>query len=816
MSIKFGIAIGLALKGFDAIGGAVKSTSMLNNKLLELKQQRVTLGKKFGFASSRARVLNKDILRLTKNTKNLQKSIKIGDAMQGYRDKFKSSLMDKVALGAAVIAPLKVAINFESAMADVKKVVNFKDNKELKIFQKSILDLSQTIPLSADGLASIAASGGQLGIAKNKLLEFTKVTAKMSTAFDMLPQEAGEASAKLMNVFGLSINKVRNLGDAINHLSDNTASKAKDVINVLARVGGSAKVFGLSAKQTSSLASAFLSLGKPAEVTATAINALLLKLGTADKQGSKFKKALQNIGLDTKILKENIKKNGEGAIVDFLTRINKINKDDRMGLLSDMFGAEYSDDIALLSGGIDNYTKSIKLLSNEQKYQGSMQKEFEARSKTTSNNLKLLSNTINAIAINFGSVLLPAINKIITPIREFSSWISNIVVKFPTLSKYIGGITFGVIGLSLALSAIGYAGSFVISGFSNLSKIFLIFKSILFSTKTTLILAKTKTIAFGIATKAAAAGQWLFNIALKGFNFTRFSIGLVIAKTKTIAFGIATKAAAAGQWLFNIALKGFNFTRFSIGLVIAKTKTIAFGIATKAAAAGQWLLNAALSANPIGLVIMGIAALGAGLVFAYNKFAWFRNTVNNVWEGIKNIFSAGSAFVTNLFTSPIETISKAWTTLFNWLASKFKWMGTALDKIKNIGSGIGNFFGFGSKKEDKKEDKKEENKKSLFNAGIKKTLVPLALSTSLAAATIPQYKLQEQSLNIPSKKEIQNIRQSNINNNTSSTNAPVSNSYSISVAVQNPSSNIDVSEAVKQAIKDIEAENKETYMGDTY
>ena len=46
---------------------------------------------------------------------------------------------------------------------------------------------------------------------------------------------------------------------------------------------GGTRLFGLFAKQSASLAGAFLAPGKPLEVAATSINALLLKLGTADK-----------------------------------------------------------------------------------------------------------------------------------------------------------------------------------------------------------------------------------------------------------------------------------------------------------------------------------------------------------------------------------------------------------------------------------------------------------------------------------------------------------------------------------------------------
>ena len=46
---------------------------------------------------------------------------------------------------------------------------------------------------------------------------------------------------------------------------------------------GGARLFGLFAKQSASLAGAFLAPGKPPEMAATSINALLLQLGTADK-----------------------------------------------------------------------------------------------------------------------------------------------------------------------------------------------------------------------------------------------------------------------------------------------------------------------------------------------------------------------------------------------------------------------------------------------------------------------------------------------------------------------------------------------------
>lgn len=70
-------------------------------------------------------------------------------------------------------------------------------------------------------------------------------------------------------------------------------------------------------------------------------------------------------------------------------------------------------------------------------------------------------------------------------------------------------------------------------------------------------------------------------------------------------------------------------------------------IASKAATAAQWLWNAALTANPIGLVIAGIAALIAIIAVAWNKFGWFRGAIYAAWEAIKGFAVAIKNLVIN-------------------------------------------------------------------------------------------------------------------------------------------------------------------------
>ena len=70
-------------------------------------------------------------------------------------------------------------------------------------------------------------------------------------------------------------------------------------------------------------------------------------------------------------------------------------------------------------------------------------------------------------------------------------------------------------------------------------------------------------------------------------------------------------------------------------------------IATTIYTAAQWALNAALNANPIGLVVLALVALGAGLALAWNKSETFRSIVTGVWEGIKTAASAVASWFTD-------------------------------------------------------------------------------------------------------------------------------------------------------------------------
>ncbi|MFP3033620.1 MAG: phage tail tape measure protein [Wolbachia sp.] len=390
---------------------------------------------------------------------------KLGSAIRSHQSflaskaHFKSQIIETIGLGLSLAAPIKVAIDFESAMADVKKVVKFiKDETkdEALEFAKELKKLSHTIPLSAAELAQITASGGQLGIEKEDLLEFTTIVAKMTTAFDMSAEEAGNAIAKISNVYGIGVDKMENVGNIINHLSDNTAAKAKEMVLTLNRIGGNAKQFGLEVDQASSLASAFISLGKQPEKAATAINNFLSKLQTAREQSPEFHDALDEMGTSIEELEQTIKKNPQEAILQFLETLKKIDDQERAGILMNLFGSGFQDDIALLVGSLDIYKKAIEHLANKEKYNASMQDEFNNRANTTANKLQLLKNAVFEAGMNLGSVMLPTLNYVAGSLKAITERIASFAEKHPILTTAIMSTLAALISLKVLVVGVGY------------------------------------------------------------------------------------------------------------------------------------------------------------------------------------------------------------------------------------------------------------------------------------------------------------------------------------------------------------------------
>jgi len=150
------------------------------------------------------------------------------------------------------------------------------------------------------------------------------------------------------------------------------------------------------------------------------------------------------------------------------------------------------------------------------------------------------------------------------------------------------------------------------------------------------------------------------------------------------------------MWLFTAAVGT------SIGETLAlKAMYLGSAIATGVMTAAQWLLNAALTANPIGLVVVGIGLLVAAIIWVATKTTWFQtaweyssHAIGAVWQWLWNtVLAPIFRFVMDGLGSIIGGISNMLMALshipgFGWAKDAAVAMRSASDQAHNLANGI--------------------------------------------------------------------------------------------------------------------------------
>lgn len=145
--------------------------------------------------------------------------------------------------------------------------------------------------------------------------------------------------------------------------------------------------------------------------------------------------------------------------------------------------------------------------------------------------------------------------------------------------------------------------------------------------------------------------------------------GIASHKTALKAVGVIVGSIVAGLMAFGTV----------VGTVNLVTKAIA-GLR-----AVMVLLNTTMAANPIGLTIGIVVALGAAFIAAYKQSKTFRDGVNAVVSGIKTGFSAALSAVNSFF----KTVGKFFTGQLGWEKAISKEFSKIVDTIGKSLSKLG-------------------------------------------------------------------------------------------------------------------------------
>lgn len=364
----------------------------------------------------------------------------------------------------ALEAPIRAAMDLQSAMADVRKVVNFATPKEFADFTKMIQQMSTEVPIAADGLAQIAAAAGQAGIPRDELKAWTEFVAKVGVAFDMTTDEVGSDMAKIRTSLNLTTNSTSSLADAINYLSNNMASKGSEIVDVMKRVGAQAtSQLGLSAEQTAALGSAMIAAGAESNVAATSLRNMGYALTAGEAATTKQAHAFLQLGLTATDVAKRMQKDAIGTIEDVFQRINKLPVEQQSSVMTEIFGKE-ARALPPLVTNVKLLHQALGLVGDQTKYAGSATQEYLVRSQTFANKLQLFQNQMSRLAVSVGNALLPVLTGVMQNLVPIVDAVTHLSERFPRLTATAVSLTAGFIGLRIATLGLRWAFLFTRGG----------------------------------------------------------------------------------------------------------------------------------------------------------------------------------------------------------------------------------------------------------------------------------------------------------------------------------------------------------------
>ena len=710
-------AIGSTTSQLGKIGSEIQRVKKQQSMLGESIRTFGSMGKNVDNLRARYSGVTDELNRLTRAQEKLNHVENLRQKNADIRSGSAKVLGGAMAASATMIVPVKLAIDFESSMADVKKVFSGTD-AQFKTITNEVLKMSTVLPMAATDIAKIVASGAQSGIAANELTKFAESAVKMGVAFDVSAEEAGQSMAEMRTAFKMSQDEVITLADKINFLGNSTPAAAKGIMEIVQRIGPLGEVGGFASGSIAALGATMRGMGVQEEIAATGIKNMMLALIAGESATKSQRSAMIDLGLDSEEVAKSMQKDAEGTTLKILELIKALPKEKQGAMLATLFGKESLSAIAPLLTNMGALEENLKKVGDATKYAGSMNDEYKARAETTANNIILFKNKIAELGISIGSVLLPPLNiflgKMGAVIDKVSAWSKANPELSSTLTKVavgavavVGGIAAvalavtTVIGpIALAISSFSVLGSSAGTSIGLLTKMITPIKMIgtAFSVVGKAMLANPMVLAIvAIVAVVAGAAYLIYKNwePIKGFfsnlwsgvkdafssawNGIKGVVGTGIEFIKGVIKSIDT--VFADNPILNLLIPIIGIPR----IIIANWSSIkGFFVSLwggiKSSAESMWSSISSGASNAWNAIVGFFSPIGDWFAA---KWEYVKLLTGAVWAGIKSIVSAAWNGLISIITnsSLFQSVVNGWTRIFDYL-------GTLKDKMLNIGKNI--------------------------------------------------------------------------------------------------------------------------------
>lgn len=439
-----------------------KALNRINQTTKKFSVQLDKTKRKVSASTTKIRQATSQMNRYAKSTKNAARSnalfnrtkikpVAPGIAAARGKTRKTSGVGAGIATVGGLIAasfPIKAAADFEFAMADVRKTVNFETPKQFEEIKQQIFLSSKAMGKFPVAIAGIVAEGGKLGILPKNLGGFVGIVSKSSVAFDELERVIAAQIASISKKLDIPVNKMGDMMDSINFAADNSAASGKRVVEIIARTSGIMSTI----KMPKEMITGFAAFADQIEVTPQlAASGLRMMINRMKRLPGGMKR----------LLLDPVK-----AIRDQLQGLANIDPVRRSAILRKRFGDEAGRFAEKAVNKLKLLDETLALVSDKSKFAGSMNKELAIKMATATMKTRQLIAKFKVMAIQMGGELLPEYKKIVKWISSFADKFSLFAKNNPRLIKFALAATIAITALGALLIPLGFVASGLAALFS--------------------------------------------------------------------------------------------------------------------------------------------------------------------------------------------------------------------------------------------------------------------------------------------------------------------------------------------------------------
>ena len=525
------------------------------------------------------------------------------------------------ATGAGVMAGIGSAVAtgaaYEKEMSRVKAISKATEEEMAKL-GKQARELGASTVWSASEVAQGMQFLSMAGFKTNDVLATMPGMLALASAGNLDLARAADISSNILTGFGMEAKDMSRVSDVLTNAFTNSNTSLEQLGQSMKYAAPIAKTFGASIEDVAAMTGKLGDAGIQGEMAGTALRGVMTRLGAPS---AKAAKALEELGVKTT--------DASGKMRSFPAILADLDKATKG--MSESMRAEYAKNI------FETEAMGSALILMEQAGSGSLQKfsksltEAGAAERVAKEQTDNLSGDFKALQSALEETALTIYDTIAPSLREITQWATQAtaqVAKFANENKgLVKVITFAAAGFGiLATAALP-------------------------------LMAAIKTLQFLYAALKAPFLAINLLLKLQKAGYFQTTAAMVANKVAVVAHKAAMIAQKAAMVAVRVAMLAWK------GVVVICT-------------AAQWALNAALSANPIGLVIVAIAALVAAGVLLWQNWDTVKAKATELWASFSEKFPA----IAEVFTSAFERIKS----IANDVKTVFA---NIIDFVKNVFAG---------------------------------------------------------------------------------------------------------------------------------